>query len=159
MVIQRGLHSWTKTGRTISHLVLSAAVFWAVSSMAPAADPPPDGVLGTPPSVRHYESSKKVYRGAGADRTITWRAWKEAPGGEYRVRTGDRYLGGQVWEHYLGFEQRPGLDKSIKLFMIRLGDEDVHEDVIIRPGSRYAILKVTNGTMTAHKGLWTWSVQ
>ena len=88
-----------------------------------------------------------------------WRAWKEAPGGEYRVRTGDRYLGGKVWEHYLGFEQRPGLDKSIKLFMIRLGNEDVQEDVIIRPGSRYAILKVTNGTMTAHKGLWTWSVQ
>jgi hypothetical protein len=32
--------------------------------------------------------------------------------------------------------------------MIRLGNEDVPEEVVIRPGSRYAILKVTNGTMT-----------
>jgi len=157
MVVQRCIGSWIKTRKTITHFALAAGILWAVAAMAPAADPPPDGVLGTPPTVRPYESSKKAHK--GADRTITWRAWKEAPGGEYRVRTGDRYLGGKVWEHYLGFEQRPGLDKSIKLFMIRLGNEDVQEDVIIRPGSRYAILKVTNGTMTAHKGLWTWSVQ
>jgi hypothetical protein len=32
--------------------------------------------------------------------------------------------------------------------MIRLGNEDVPEEVVIRAGSRYAILKVTNGTMT-----------
>jgi hypothetical protein len=95
----------------------------------------------TPANVRYSESFK------GPDRTITWRAWKEAPGGAFRVRTGDRYLGGQKWEHYLGFEQTTGRAKAIRLFMIRLASESV-EDVLLRPGSRYAILKVTNGTMT-----------
>ena len=36
----------------------------------------------------------------GADRTITWDPWQEWA--EFRVRTGDRYLGGKRWEHYLG---------------------------------------------------------
>ena len=31
------------------------------------------------------------------------------------------------------------------------GKWDVREDVVIRPGFRYAMVKVTNGTMTAHK--------
>ena len=48
-----------------------------------------------PPTVRRYKSSREAFE--GPDRTITWRAWKEASGGEFRVRTGDRYLGGQVW--------------------------------------------------------------
>ena len=43
--------------------------------------------------------------------------------------------------------------------MIHLGSEDVGEDVVIRPGSRYAIVKVTNGTMTVHKGVWSWTAQ
>ena len=80
----------------------------------------------------------------GPDRTITWRAWKEASGGEFRGRTGDRYLGGQVWEHYLGFELYRASVKPIKLSMIRLGSEVIPEDVVIRPGLRYAIVKVTN---------------
>ena len=91
--------------------------------------------------------------------TITWRAWKVAPGGEFRVRTGNRYVGGTKWEHYLGFEQHPASGKEIKLSMIRLGSEDVREDLVIRPGSRYAIVKVTNGSMTAHKGVWSWTAQ
>ena len=33
------------------------------------------------------------------------------------------------------------------------------EEVVIRQGSRYAILKVTNGTMTAHKGVWIWTAK
>jgi hypothetical protein len=86
------------------------------------------------------------------DRTITWRAWKEVPEGGFRVRTGDRYLGGQEWEHYLGFEQHAASVKAIKLYMIHLGSEEVREEVVLRPGSRYAILKVINGTMTARKG-------
>ena len=36
-----------------------------------------------------------------ADRTITWQQWQEWA--EFRVRTGDRYLGGERWEHYLAF--------------------------------------------------------
>ena len=30
---------------------------------------------------------------------------------------------------------------------------------MIRPGLRYGIVKVTNGTMTAHKGVWSWTAQ
>ena len=47
----------------------------------------------------------------------------------------------------------------IKLSLIRLANKDVREDVVIRPGLRYAILKVTNGATTEHKGLWSWIAQ
>ena len=43
--------------------------------------------------------------------------------------------------------------------MIGLGNDDVPEEVVIRPGSRYAIFKVTNGSMTANKGVWSWTAQ
>ena len=42
--------------------------------------------------------------------------------------------------------------------MIHLASESV-EDVVLCPGLRYAILKVTNHMMTAHKGVWEWTVQ
>jgi hypothetical protein len=111
----------------------------------------------SPPTVRHYKSSREAFE--GPDRTITWRPWHQSPEGNFHFRTGDRYLGGQVWEHYLGFEQYRAPVKPIKLSMIRLGSEVVPEDVVIRPGLRYAIVKVTNGTMTAHKGVWSWAAQ
>ena len=104
------------------------------------------------PRIRYYKSFK------GPDRTITWQAWKEVPGCTFRVRTGDRYLGGQEWEHYLCFEQHPGQAKAIKLSMIHLASESV-EDVVLHPGLRYAILKVTNHMMTAHKGVWKWTAR
>ena len=75
--------------------------------------------MAVPPNVRHYKSSREAFK--GPDRTITWRAWKEAFGGAFRVRTGDRYLGGQVWEHYLAFEQYRAI-KPIKVSMIRPGE-------------------------------------
>jgi hypothetical protein len=75
------------------------------------------------------------------------------------VRTGDRYLGGQIWEHYLGFEPHPASDKAIKLSLFHLASEYVDEVVFLRPGSRYAIIKVTNGSMTARKGVWSWTAQ
>ena len=110
----------------------------------------------TPPIVR-YETKKETFK--GPDRTITWRPWQQSPEVDFRFRIGDRYLGHGEWEHYLGFEQPPGSVKAIKLSMIRLGNEDVREEVMIRPGSRYAIVKVTNGTMTVHKGVWSWTAQ
>ena len=64
-----------------------------------------------------------------------------------------------MWEHYLGFELQQTSNKAIKLSMIRLANEEIPEEVVIRPGLRYAILKVTNGTMTAHKGVWNWTAQ
>jgi hypothetical protein len=110
----------------------------------------------TPTTVRHYKSSREAFE--GADRTITWKAWHQSPQGNLRFRTGDRYLGGQVWEHYLGFELYKAV-KPINLSMIRLGSEEVREEVVIRPGLRYAIVKVTNDKMTAHKGTWSWTAQ
>ena len=92
----------------------------------------------------------------GADRTITWQPWQEWA--EYRVRTGDRYLGGERWEHYLGFELYRPSNKKIKISMISLAGE-LGPDVLIAPGRRYAILKVTNSNMTAHKGRWSWTAQ
>jgi len=114
-------------------------------------------VADEPASVRHYKSSRETF--TGPDRTITWRPWQQSPQGEFRFRTGDRYLGHSQWEHYLGFEQYPVSDKAIKLSMIHLGAANLDEDVVIRPGLRYAIVKVTNGTMTAHKGTWSWTAQ
>ena len=95
------------------------------------------------PIVR-YESNKGTFK--GPDRTISWRPWQHSSEVDFRFRIGDRYLGHGEWEHYLGSEQHPASVKAIKLFMIR-------------PGLRYGIVKVTNGTMTAHKGVWSWTAQ
>jgi hypothetical protein len=109
------------------------------------------------PSAGDHKSISQTFN--GPDRTITWRSWQKSPASDFRFRTGDRYLGHGEWEHYLGFEQYRASVKVIKLFMIRLGNLDVREDAVIRPGSRYAIIKVTNGAMTAHKGVWSWHAQ
>jgi hypothetical protein len=102
-------------------------------------------------------NSSKTFN--GPDRTITWKPWQQNANNDFRFRTGDRYLGRAVWEHYLGFEQHRTSSKAIKLSMIRLGNEDVGEEAVLRPGSRYAIFKIINGTMTAHKGVWSWTTQ
>jgi hypothetical protein len=112
-------------------------------------------ISARPPNTQ-FNSGKKF---SGADRTITWGPWQQNPADEFRFRTGDRYIGRAVWEHYLGFEQLRTSSKAIKLSMIRLGDEHVREEVVIRPGFRYAILKITNHTMTARKGVWSWTAQ
>jgi hypothetical protein len=91
-----------------------------------------------------------------ADRTITWQPWQEWA--ELRVRTGDRYLGDERWEHYLGFELYRPSTKKIKISMISLAGEPV-PDVVISPGRRYAIVKVTSSNMTAHKGRWSWTAE
>ena len=95
----------------------------------------------------------------GADRAITWRPWQQNRTDEFRFRTGDRYLGRAVWEHYLAFEQLRISSKAIKLSMIRLGNEELGEEVVLRPGSRYAIFKIINGTVTAEQAVWRWTAQ
>ncbi len=110
----------------------------------------------TPPIVR-YETHRETFK--GPDRTITWRPWQQSSEGDFRFRLGDRYLGHGEWEHYLGFAQHHASVKAIKLSKIRLGGEEVREGIVICPGLRYGIVKVTNGTMTAHKGLWNWTAQ
>ena len=47
----------------------------------------------TPPTVRRYKSSREAFE--GPDRTITWRAWKEAAGGEFRVEPATAILVGK----------------------------------------------------------------
>jgi hypothetical protein len=94
-----------------------------------------------------------------ADRTITWGPWHESETEEFRFRTGDRYLGRAVWEHYLGFEQHRSSSKAIKLSMIRLGGQDIGEEAVLSPGFRYAIFKILNGAMTTHEGVWSWIAQ
>jgi len=111
--------------------------------------------MPTEPSVGQDKSPRQAFN--YPDRTITWQPWHEGPQGEYRFRTGDRYLGHRVWEHYIGFAERRSSAKAIKLSLIRLANQDVPEEAMIRPGLRYAILKVTNGTMTMHKGVWSWT--
>ena len=101
---------------------------------------------GMPPSA-HHEPKEHKQRVEGTDRTITWRRWQEMPGGDFRVRTGDRYLGHGKWEHYLVFEQSRVSVRAIKLSMIHLGSEDVREDFVIRPGSRYIQLTVVTCAM------------
>jgi hypothetical protein len=109
----------------------------------------------TPPNAQ-FNSSKSFN---GPDRTITWGLWRQNANDDFRFRIGDRHLGRAVWEHYLGFEQDRSSSKATKLSMIRLGNKDVGEEVVIRPGSRLCNLKVTNGTMTARKGVWSWTAR
>jgi len=52
----------------------------------------------------------------GPDRTITWQPWQEWA--EFRVRTGDRYLGDECWDHYLAFGLYRPSAKRIKISMI-----------------------------------------
>jgi hypothetical protein len=64
-----------------------------------------------------------------------------------------------VWEHYLAFEEDRFSGAAIKLYMIRLANKHTKEDAVICPGLRYAIFKITNDSMTAHKGTWTWTAE
>jgi hypothetical protein len=93
------------------------------------------------------------------DRTITWKPWHQNSQFEYRFRTGDRYLGHRVWEHYLLFEEQQSSEKLIKFSMIHLAQGHGLDNVVVRPGLRYAIFEVTNSNMTAHKGVWSWTAQ
>jgi hypothetical protein len=95
----------------------------------------------------------------GPDRTITWKPWHHNPKWGYSVRTGDRYLGHRVWEHYLLIEGQRSPDNALKFSMIHLAQEDVLENVVICPELRCAIFEITNGNMTAHKGVWSWAAQ
>ena len=115
--------------------------------------PPP----GMPASVPE-EPKERGHRVEGTDRTITWKRWQEMPGGDFRIRTGDRYLGHGKWQHYLVFEQSRACVKRIRFSLIHLASEPI-ADVETSPGSRYAIVKITNGVMTARKGLWSWTAQ
>jgi hypothetical protein len=77
--------------------------------------------------------------------------------GEFRVRTGDRYLGHGQWEHRLGFEEHAPSQSNRAL--AHLSGRETVLDVMIAPARRYAIVKITNSIMTARKGRWSWAAQ
>jgi hypothetical protein len=111
--------------------------------------PPP----GTSPAPHHHHQQYQ-----GPDRTITWRSWQQIPAYGVRIRTGDRYLGGENWEHYLGFELAATSQKVIKVSLIHL-DGETAADVELSPRLRDAIVEIVNHHMTARKGTWGWALQ
>jgi hypothetical protein len=92
------------------------------------------------------------------DRTITWRSWQQLPTSEVRIRTGDHYLGGENWAHYLGFEVAATSQKVIKVSLIHLEGETA-ADIELSPTAREAIVKIVNHHMTTQKGAWGWTLQ
>lgn len=75
-----------------------------------------------------------------------------------RSRTGDRYLGGETWEHYLEFELAATSQKVIKVSLIHL-DGETAADMELSPRGRDAIVKIVNHHMTGRKGAWRWTLQ
>jgi TIR domain-containing protein len=92
------------------------------------------------------------------DRTITWRSWQQLPASEVRIRTGDHYLGGENWAHYLGFELAATSQKVIKVSLIHLEGETA-DDIELSPTAREAIVKILDHQMTTQKGAWGWTLQ
>jgi hypothetical protein len=111
--------------------------------------PPP----GTP-SAPDYANQQ--YRGPA--RNVTWRSWQQLSAHEVRIRTGDHYLGGENWAHYLEFELAATSQKMIKVSLIHLEGETA-ADIELSPTVRDAIVKIVNHHMTAQKGAWGWTLQ
>ena len=80
----------------------------------------------------------------GADRTITWHPWQELA--EFRVRTGDRYLGGGRWE---GVRAVPAQEKAKSRCLLWVA-------ILSQMLRRYAIFEVTN-SVTAQIEPWNWT--
>jgi hypothetical protein len=77
------------------------------------------------------------------DRNITWRSWHQLPAYEVRIRTGDRYLGGENWAHYLGFELAATSQKVIKVSLIHLEGE-MSADMELSPAAPDGVVKIVN---------------
>ena len=73
-------------------------------------------------------------------------------------RTGDHYLGGENWAHYLGFELAATSQKVIRVSLIHL-EEETADDIELSPTVREATVKIVNHHMTAQKEAWGWAFQ
>jgi TIR domain len=111
---------------------------------------PPSGM----PPAPDYE--RQQYQ--APDRNITWRSWQQLPAYEVRIRTGDRYLGGENWAHYLGFELAATSQKVIKVSLIHLEGE-MSADMELSTAARDGVVKIVNHHMTTPKGAWGWTLQ
>ena len=92
------------------------------------------------------------------DSDITWRSWQQLPAYEVRIRTGDRYLGGENWGHYLAFELAPESQKVVKVSSIHL-QGDTAPDRVLSPNTRNSIVTIVNDHPVAEKGFWSWMLQ
>jgi hypothetical protein len=92
------------------------------------------------------------------DRTINWHSWQQLLAYEVKIRTGDKYMGGENWAHYLGFELAATSQKVIKVSLIHLEGETA-ADLELAPSERAAIVKIVNRHMTVQKGAWSWTLQ
>ena len=134
-----------------TRIISSGQPAWLTSAWESHGPPlPPPGI---PPAPHDHHQQDQ-----GPDRTITWRSWQQLPAHEVRIRTGDRYLGDENWEHYLGFELAAISQKVIKVSLIHLGGETV-ANVELSPRVRAAIVKIVNHHMTAGKNMWGWTLQ
>jgi hypothetical protein len=93
-----------------------------------------------------------------SDRTVTWHGWQQLVGYDVAIRTGDRYLGGGSWAHYLGFQLAPASQKVIKVSLIRLEGETA-ADTELSPTAHEAVVKIVNQHMTEERGAWGWALQ
>ena len=100
----------------------------------------------------HYQRHREP------DPNIIWHEWQELPAYELRTRTGERYLGGQDWAHYLGFELAPSSQKVIKVSSIHLQGETA-PDRELSPVTRDVFVAIVDHHPTAEKGLWSWTLQ
>ena len=121
------------------------------SSWESQAPPVPPTGMPRAPDYHHQQYQSP-------DRNITWHSWQQLPAYEVRIRTGDRYLGGQNWAHYLGLELAATSQKVIKVSLIHLEGETA-ADMELSPTARDAIIKIVNHHMTAQKGAWGWTLQ
>ena len=92
------------------------------------------------------------------DSSIAWHSWQELPANEVKIRTGERFLGGGNWGHYLTFELAPKSQKVVKISSIHLQGETA-PDRELSPTAPDALVSIVNHQRTAGKGLWGWALQ
>jgi hypothetical protein len=100
-----------------------------------------------PAPASHYDQQQ--YQ--DPDRTIAWRSWQQLPEYEVRIRTGDRYLGGENWAHYLGFELAATSQKVIRVSLIHLEGETA-ADIELSPAVPDAIVKICESPNDSTEG-------
>jgi hypothetical protein len=92
------------------------------------------------------------------DSSIAWHGWQELPAYELKIRTGERYLGGENWGHYLAFELASRSQKVVKISSIHLQGETA-PDRELSPTTPDALVSIVNHHRTAEKGFWIWTLK
>jgi TIR domain len=90
--------------------------------------------------------------------SVTWHGWQQVAGYDVAIRTGDHYLGGGSWAHYLGFQLAPTSQQVIKVSLIRLEGETA-AGTELSPTARQAVVKIVNHHMIEERGAWGWALQ